>query len=229
VDDASLRATLPATFALGRPGVGLDLFDVTADIPIPTILAVLRRPAEFGPALCLGAAARLSPRAAARKGLLELGQGLPFLRTLLVQLKGWTPKEDFSDLVSFDYHLLMYNRRPELVSAALGFYDAAPAGLLSALPDRSSGRLKSDVETCVGLLEKAGHEVVVVDITTEDLREAGFSVVRVLVPGLIPLHGDHNLPYLGVERLREVPWRLGWVDRRQDPLAVLNPRPHPFP
>ena len=229
VDDDGMRARMLASFALDRPGVRLDLFDLTLDLPIPTLLALLRRGAEFGPALCLGAAARLSARDAVRKSLLELGQGLPFLRSLRAQGTEWVKKDDFSDVVSFDHHLMLYNQRPDFAAEALAFYDAAPEEPLSSLPERSTGRLKGDVERCIDLLGQGGHEVIVVDLTTPDLQEAGFAVVRVLVPGLIPLPGDHNLPYLGVARLREAPWRLGWVERERDPLAALNPVPHPFP
>lgn len=229
VDDAGLRAKLLSAFDIDRSDVRLDLFDLTLDLPITSILAILRRPAEFGPALCLGAASRLGPRDAVRKSLLELGQGLPYLRTLMAQDKDWVAAEDFSDLTSFDHHLMLYNKKPKMAAEALAFYDSAREELLSSIPDRSTGRLKGDVERCVDLLRQAGHEVIVVDLTTPDLQEAGFSVVRVLVPGLVPLHGDHTLPYLGVARLREVPWRLGWVDRDRDPLATINPLPHPFP
>jgi len=229
VDDAELEAKLQTAFAIDRSSVSLDLFDLTFDIPMTSMLAVLRRPAEFGPALCVGAAARLSPRDAARKSLLELGQGLPYLRVLMAQGSGWVAQEDFANLTSFDHHLMLYNQQPNLVAAALAFYDSAREEPMSSIPDSSTGRLKGDVERCVDLLGQAGYEVIVVDLTTPDLREAGFSVVRVLVPGLVPLHGDHALPYLGVARLRELPWRLGWVDRKQDPLASLNPLPHPFP
>jgi ribosomal protein S12 methylthiotransferase accessory factor len=229
VDDSELQARLRSAFAVDHSDVSLDLFDLTFDIPMTSILAVLRRPAEFGPALCLGAASRLSPRQAARKSLLELGQGLPYLRVLTAQYQSWDAKEDFSDLTSFDDHLMLYNKNPKMADEALAFYESAPVESLSAIPDRSTGTIKGDIERCVDLLAQAGHEVIVVDLTTADLRETGFSVVRVLVPGLIPLHGDHNLPYLGVARLREAPWRLGWVDRDRDPLTTLNPLPHPFP
>jgi thiazole/oxazole-forming peptide maturase SagD family component len=229
VDDEGLRARMRSSFALDRPGVRLDLFDLTLDIPVPTLFAVMRRGAEFGPALCLGAAARLSPRDAVRKSLLELGQGLPFLRSLRAQSTEWVKRDDFSDVVSFDHHLMLYNQRPNFAAEELAFYDAAPEEPLSSLADRSTGRLKGDVERCIDLLGQAGHEVIVVDLTTPDLHETGFAVVRVLVPGLIPLNGDHNLPYLGVARLREAPWRLGWVERDRDPLTALNPVPHPFP
>ena len=134
---------------------------------------------------------------------------MPYLRSLAVQLKDWVPAADHSDLVSFDHHFMLYNRRPDLAAEALAFYDAAGEEPLSALADRSTGGLKGDVERCVDLIAQAGHEVIAVDLTTPDLAEAGFSVVRILVPGLIPLHSVHDLPYLGIARLRELPWRSG--------------------
>jgi len=229
VDDAELRAKLQAAFASDRSDVSLELFDLTVDVPICSMLAILRRPAEFGPAVCLSAAARLSPPAAVRKCLVELGQGLPYLRFMMAQLREWVPLPDHSDLTTFDHHVMLYNKQPQLADAALAFYRDAGAEPLSAIPQLATGRLKGDVERCVDLLAQAGHEVIVVDITTPDVRAAGFSVVRVLVPGLIPLHSNHRLPHLGVERLREVPWRFGWVERGRDPLATINRLPHPFP
>src|SRR5262249_4467606 len=56
--------TLRASFASDRPDVRVELFDLTTDLETPTLSGTLRRPAEFGPALCVAAAARLSPYAA---------------------------------------------------------------------------------------------------------------------------------------------------------------------
>jgi ribosomal protein S12 methylthiotransferase accessory factor len=229
VDDAGLRAKMLSAFAADRSDVSLELFDLTLDAPICSLLAVLRRPAEFGPVCCLSAAARLSPAAAAHKCLVELGQGLQYLRFQMAELRDWQPRDDYSDLTTFDHHVILYHKRPQLAAAALAFLDGAGAGSLSALPQLATGRVKGDVERCVELLARAGHEVIAVDITTADVRDAGFRVVRVLAPGLAPLHSNHNLPHLGVERLRQLPWRYGWVERGQDPLATINRLPHPFP
>lgn len=218
IDDPGLQEKLRTSFAVDRPDVSVQFFDLTTDLQIPTVFVVLRRPAEFGPALCVAASSRLNPRDAARKCLLELGQALPYVRSLLPRFKSWAPKDDFSDLTSFDHHMMIYVKRPELISRAMAFYDEiggeAP---LSSLADHSTGRIKGDLERCIGLLRQAGYEVIVADVTTPDIREAGFRVVRVLVPGLVPLHGDHNFPYLGVSRLYEPPGG-----------AQMNPLPHPF-
>jgi ribosomal protein S12 methylthiotransferase accessory factor len=46
-------------------------------------------------------------------------------------------------------------------------------------------------------LQESGLDVLVVDLTTDDLRSVGVHAVRVLVPGLVPVNSDHRWPFLG--------------------------------
>lgn len=230
IDDPELERTLVERFHVDHPAVDLTIYDITLDIPIPAIFAVMRRPAEFGPTLCLASVARLSMREAIQKGLRELGQALPYLRFLRHQLADWDPLPDHSDVVTFDHHFTLYSKRPELVDEAMAFCDSVETEVpLSELPDHRTGRVLSDIQHCVGVLAEHGLEVIVVDITTEDMRELGWHVVRVLVPGLVPMHGNHNRPFLGVPRLMQIADKLGWAENGWDPDAGLNPHPHPFP
>jgi ribosomal protein S12 methylthiotransferase accessory factor len=226
VDDGSLTELLDRRFFARHPSVDLRLFDLRLDLPVPTVMAVLRRPTDFGPVLCVTAAARLSAQAAARKALAEQGQLFSFFRYLVRQ--DWQPEPDFSNIATFDHHSLLYLRRPELIPKALAFCREAPEVLLSQIPDRSTGRVRSDIHFCLDSLQEAGYEAIVVEVTTPDVAEAGFRVVRVVVPGMMPLHGDARR-FLAVRRLHDIPVRLGWEDQGWDPGAGLNPYPHPFP
>lgn len=230
VDDPELKRILDERFYVSHPDVDLAFYDITLDIPIPSIFALMRRPAEYGPALCVTSVSRLSMREAVRKGMCELGQELPYLRFLRNQFDDWDPLPDFSDIVTFDHHFTLYSKRPELIGEALAFCDAVEDEVaLSELPDHRTGRPLGDIEHCVAVLAENGYEVIVVDITTEDVRELGWRVVRVLVPGLVPLYGNHNRPYLGLPRLWEIPDKLRWAQNGWNPDAGLNPYPHPFP
>ena len=230
VDDDALQDILRHSLFAGRPGVDVKIFDLTTDVPISVVYTIMRRRAEFGPVPCQGLASRLDPRRATRKSLHEAAQNFPFMRSLMVTEKDWQPAEDFSNLTTFDYHFLAYLKRPELVPPALAFFDACQERVaLSALPNRSTGRVLGDIEDCVKSLANAGYETIVVDITTPDIADVGLSVVRVLVPGLVPIHGNHLRPFLGVRRLYDVPHRLGWEARGWSPDAGLNPAPHTFP
>jgi ribosomal protein S12 methylthiotransferase accessory factor len=230
VDDDGLQRALRTRLWADRPSVDIKIFDLTTDVPIPVIFMVMRRQAESGPVACVGTASRVSPRQAVFKCVQEAGQNFPYLRYLLDSEKDWQPAADFSNLINFDYHFLSYLKRPDLIPPAFAFCDECSDRVaLSELPDRSSGRVLADIEYCVASLGEAGYEVIVTDITTPDIAEVGLSVVRVIVPGLVPLHGQHPRPFLGVRRLFEVPLRLGWDRRGWSPESGLNPFPHPFP
>lgn len=222
--------TLRARLWADQPGVDLKMFDLTLDTGIPVVLLVMRRPTEIGPVACVGSAARVSPRQALNKSSLEAAQSFPYLRYLMESERDWQPAPDFSNLLGFDHHFLTYVKRPELVAPAFAFLDeCAESVALRDVPDHSSGRVRADLEHCIARLAAAGYEVIVSDITTPDIAEVGFAVVRVIVPGLVPLHGRHARPHVGARRVLEVPRRLGWQRHGWSPEGGLNPFPHPFP
>ena len=68
-----------------------------------------------------------------------------------------------------------------------------------------TGDLLGDVERCKGLIESAGHELLVLDQTRPDV---GLPVVKVIAPGL-----RHFWPRFAPGRLFDVPVELGWLDR----------------
>ncbi|MFY9826385.1 MAG: YcaO-like family protein [Thermoanaerobaculia bacterium] len=230
VDDDGVQRELRTRLWADRPSVDVKIFDITTDVGVPVTFLVMRRQCEFGPVACVGTAARVSPRQALRKSMLEAAQAFPYFRYLMDSEKDWQPAADFSNLTTFDYHFLTYLKRPDLIPPAFAFCDACEERVaLSAIADRSSGRVLADLEHCLACLRDAGYEVIVTDITTPDIAEVGFVAVRVMVPGLVPLHGDHRTPFLGARRLFEAPSRLGWERRGWRRDGGLNPFPHPFP
>lgn len=230
LDDESARSLLRRRLRADRPSVDVKIFDLTTDIKIPVTFLVMRRQAEIGPVACVGAAARVSPRQALLKSVQEAGQNFPYLRYLMDTAKDWEPAPDFTNVTTFDYHFLHYVKRPDLVPRAFAFCDECTQSVaLSEMPDASTGRVLGDIEYCVARLGEAGYEVIVSDITTPDIAEVGFSVVRVIVPGLVQLHGNHLRQYHGARRLFEAPVRMGLDRRGWSHASELNPFPHPFP
>lgn len=69
-------------------------------------------------------------------------------------------------------------------------------------------------------IEASGREVIVVDITPSEAQAFGFTVVRVIVPGLVPLsRGIHARPTMNVRLRRAAP----------DGHFAGNTSPHPLP
>ena len=230
IDNTELIEMLEDRFHIDHPSVDVKIFDIRLDIPIPSVFAVMQRPSEFGPILCVSSVTRLDPKEAVRKSMREMGQATPYMRYLYHQLDDWEPASDFSNITTFDHHFMLYSKRPELIPEAMGFCDNVEDEiLLSEIPDYATGRVLSDIEYCVNALRELGFEVIVSDITTPEISDLGLHTVRVLIPGLVPLHGNHNYPYLGLKRLHEIPRKLEWQESGWDTESGLNSYPHPFP
>jgi ribosomal protein S12 methylthiotransferase accessory factor len=80
---------------------------------------------------------------------------------------------------------------------------------------------------CSSELAAKGHRPAYVELTTPDLVEYGVHVVRVIVPGLQPVHFGHGQERLGGERLYNLPHQLGLADHARTE-KDLNPCPHPL-
>jgi ribosomal protein S12 methylthiotransferase accessory factor len=83
------------------------------------------------------------------------------------------------------------------------------------------------LRTALRALQQRGLDAIVVDVTLPEVLQAGLRVVRVIVPGLIPLTFGHRYAAKGGPRLYTVPVTLGYASRGLAE-ADLNPAPHPF-
>lgn len=112
-------------------------------------------------------------------------------------------------------------------SAVLGASAILGASTIpSASPAADS--VQQRLDRCVAMVAAKGYDVIAVEVTTPDIADLGFSVVRVIVPGLHPLDMNHNYRYLGGERLYQAPVSMGLLKKRKTE-EELNPIPHPFP
>lgn len=200
------------------------LVDISTDIGIPVVFVIKYFQSEKGISSACGAACRLNAEDAALKGMIEAAQGAKWIQYLHVQDWMWGYNDDFSDIVDFQDHIHLYSL-PEMVKH-LDFVSASNnAKTISSMPSLSTGNSKEDVYKCVDILKEKGLEVIVVDITSEDIKETPYKVVKVLIPGLQQLNGDHNYPFLGGNRLYDVPVKMGYSVK----YGKFNKLPHPFP
>jgi ribosomal protein S12 methylthiotransferase accessory factor len=114
----------------------------------------------------------------------------------------------------------------------LAFYlDARRKPLLAFLIDGQERVFASDHEkeyvqtkSMVSSLAARGIDTFVVDVTTDDVADLGFHVVRVLAPGLQPLLFGRHLLTLDTRRLEQVARHVGLTLPER-----FNTAPHPFP
>jgi ribosomal protein S12 methylthiotransferase accessory factor len=233
LDPAALEDAELASAVERCRGVDLEvrLFDATADLGVPTVLAVLAGPPGTVPSAAVGAAARATTIEAARKALIESAHTFFWIHTRCRVSDLPRFRSDYADVVSLDQHSLLYG--DPRMRAKLGFLIEAAA---KDAPHRASSRPRDAEKTagadelarCREALRRRGLDAVVVDVTPRDVADLGFVVVRAVVADLHPLWGGHHVRCLGGDRVGTVPVTLGYLPRPLRP-AELNTDPHPLP
>lgn len=203
--------------------------NATTDVEIPTLVCLCLEKRNKEPFVTASAASGLDPERALLKALEELiqcraawdwGVGCNMYADYVFD-------GDFGQIKSFADHLILY-AKIDLRSECRFLTDSQVTIGLDEIPNCSSSSVLKNIQTSVDLVKKRGLDVIVVDITSPDVREAGFFVVRVIIPGTQPLTGPYDYRYLGGKRLYAVPQILGYIDR-ETRLQDLNRLPHPFP
>lgn len=206
----------------GSP-INMHCCDLTTDIGIPTYLALMFGQDRSWPALAIATATDLDPARAVQRALFELAANSLFVRSLLS--KGAAVPQHPSDVQTQEAHALFYadyDRIPYLEHLFSGELMPLPAS-----PDEEHDA-STVLPAVVKHLAELGFEVIFADLTTPDVEELGFKVVKVIIPGMQPLDFGTTLHHVGSERLYETPSRMGYNIRHTHP-NQLNRLPHPFP
>ncbi len=188
-------------------GVTLTAHDLTTTTGVPAILA--RAHDEHGrpPMDLIGLGCDPDPRRAVERAVHEVVQGRHARWGELAARGAPVAIRTHSD------HALWYALTDR--SDAFAFLGARPGPLPAGIgnTDDDTSRLLAAV---VAMLATSGHEAMIAEITTPDLRSSGVAVVRALVTGLLPIHFGVGQERLGSPRLAHLP------------IVSLNRTPHPL-
>jgi ribosomal protein S12 methylthiotransferase accessory factor len=191
---------------------------LTLDVDIPVVSAALID--EGSPPLTsFGIAANMDPTRALQNALEEA-----VMTRLLVNRCGELrdyPMNENHEFRTLRDHLLGHAGSSQLRTRMKFLTSDGP------LVDFSNvGWSFDSTTTSVQKCRAAGLEPIWTEITTPDVSEFGFKVVRTVIAGMQPLDNDHRYRHLGGARLLSVPRKLGYGLRS---IEELNPDPHPFP
>ncbi len=199
---------------------------MTLDIKVTAILALFEK--ESRPYTGLGMAVDLDPIQALRRALEEmllvyLGQSR-YCRENPVYNRD--PEYKNVDLPT--HHGIIHAMEPELLETLKFLKSKEKTVTINDLPNYPHQNSVEDCKFLVELLRKSNLETHVMNLTTIDINDVGFKVVRVVIPGMQPLDLEHTCPHLGGKRLYEVPKKLGLVKESLKE-NEMNPNPHPCP
>ncbi len=196
-------------------GMRVFFLDITPDLKIPAVLTCFQQAEGPGPAAAVGAASRLNLEEALLKSLEEAALTRFWVRRMMMENPSNPFGMDFNKIKDFSHHPLLYGYGEMLPCLRFLFEPQSLVTVEKGL-HLSTGRVLGDLKLCLQMLSRASFDVVMVDLTTPDIKEIGFYVVRVVIPGLHPIDVQYQYRYLSDERMRRG-------------TGELNPYPHPFP
>jgi ribosomal protein S12 methylthiotransferase accessory factor len=209
-----------------RTGDAVTLLNITNDVGVPTIAAVLTNDDPERAALVVAASSNLDPEVATRKALEELVH----TRRYAYNIKQWSPRLEpdptFANVKEQRDHLNLYSDQANRHLADFLFASKVRQDF-EDVPWEAPADPREELDALVRKVRAVGHRVLLADLTSEDVGGLGLRVVRAVVPGLHPLILGYAIRALGGRRLWEVPRKLGYAGIR--PETGDNPAPHPYP
>ena len=210
---------------LTRPGASVTLIHLSMDHEIPVIFSIMTSTVSEAPALVVAAAAHLDPEQAVQKSLEELAQIWCLSTMIKSERPKFFPGRQWKNVVDPHSHAALYFDHANLHLGEFLWSSRDRIALkdIKNLSAQDSGR---DLRLLVEKVNAVGHRVLLVDVTSEDVKSLGLWVFRAVIPGFHPLFMGYRYRALGGTRLWEIPQRLeysGLVRQRGD-----NPAPHPF-
>ncbi len=242
IDPRSIRTskTLHVLDRIERIGYQLYLLDTRLDIPIPSVTALgILKEDKLGK-LVISAGASPDPDQAIHAAVSELAAYMSSIQERvtpeLANLQEMS--RDFRKVTSIEQHTLLYGL-PEMAKHAMFLLRNPTTRTVNDTYDAWDQQrlrhhdLRADLLDCMQYIFDLDMDVIVVDQTAPELQGTELTVVRVLVPGLVPIDfgwGRHRIS--GLPRVLSVPRQqpVNAAPRSQDfDLEHVNLTPHPFP
>ncbi|GGG04413.1 YcaO-like family protein [Paenibacillus aceti] len=199
----------------------LTLIDTTSDIGLPSAFGLLT---TRDGKVSVGGSTRLSMEEAVRNTLMEISQLFIGDKSLIYSPSNppLLPHQvtDYSQRLS--YYEQPYAQEELAFTTASSEFRPIPEA-----PSIASGTEAERLQYIVQQLEKRGLEVLCVDVTTDDVRQLGLHVVKMIVPGMVQLPRSEPERMITSERIYKIPVELGLRTAPVQPLN-LNHSPHPF-
>jgi ribosomal protein S12 methylthiotransferase accessory factor len=203
---------------LGRSLIQHLFFDATTDVGIPTVYAVQLLQGHPHLSQYVNCAVEFDAAAACAKTIRESAPA----RTVFEGGYKFPDKvEDFTAL----HDGAAYLGRPQHRAAFDFLIDTPNTRTLDQVSIDAPAGDGAKLRYLLDRLRALGMDVFAVDLTTRELRELGIWVVRVVIPGLMPMTSDYRARFLGTPRLYEYPERAGFGRLRE---CDINPEPQPF-
>lgn len=200
----------------GSRDIQFRFFLATSDLGFPTIYGV--QLADFSKTACTLVACSTSASIdqAVRKVIEDLAIQRLVFKTPIELPESW---DEFAHVLHGGTFMAKAENRPAFEFILSGKRKVKLSDVNAGTPPMDT--LKSVIDQ----LKAKEMPAYVVDLTTDEAIRAGFRVVRVIIPGLLPLSVRYRARFLGHQRLYSAPKSMGFMALSE---AELNHWPQPF-
>ncbi|MFD0663490.1 TOMM precursor leader peptide-binding protein [Thermocatellispora tengchongensis] len=236
--DTAADRRIPLMAERLRRDLGYDVhaFDTTTEHGIPSVWVMAVHPSDHDdvPKMLCSAGSSFSPERAVANALLELAPLVQWRQDSMIEEREriLAMLDDPDQVISMHDHSLVNAHHAAFPRLEFLFRDPGAVPIAESFAGTFRPRnedLTADLRATVDRYLERGQDVVVVDQTTPEHAAGGFTCVKVIIPGLLPMTFGHRLRRVeGLPRLYEVPRMLGYADAPARP-EDINPHPHPFP
>jgi ribosomal protein S12 methylthiotransferase accessory factor len=211
-----------------RSGFEVIFLNTTLDIPVPSCVSVIIDKSGKGPRMGLGGGCAPDMEEALIRSLTEAMSVYDWLRpqkTFPEIDKNYVPFHD--PRIGQAERLLLWGR-DDMFQYMQQFLSGPMQNLADAQAvfPNSFSTSQEELEHMIDIFQKKGegYELYVYEAKHKLLETLGYTVVRVVIPALVPLYLQENHAILGASRLKTAPIACGYT-----PAEKWNPLPHPFP
>ncbi len=203
-----------------RPNLTYHFYRIHSPYSSHVCVAILTAETRSGFCLSVGSACREQRDTAWKKATLEAIQGLFYVRYLKTEIQANQRSFD-KHCHNFADHAVYYSLFPEEWKDTPFAHGAkAVSEGASASVNFSQGAGRVEAETVASLKDRLGqdHPILFRNVTPLEVIPRGYYVLKVVIPGLQPMHGNDHFPHLGGPL---------FLPRTTNDFALL--KPHPFP
>ncbi len=199
--------------------IPLYLLDITTDIGVPVVLALIRESSPERPAAFVSIRADMDIEEAITAALTDGLRAGTWPDVTIQKLE--EARKKLPNVTTIQERHIYWGQR-ELASEA-AFLADGPTRNSDAMPTR----LKNKFKTLEKIMAERGFTIFFADATSSIARSAGLTVLMSIIPGLYPLYLNEHFKYLGIKRLYDAPVKMGVFkeSKRED---EMNPVPHPM-
>lgn len=198
----------------------LHIYDISRTAGVYTVLTYIRNdnPRSFG--LIVSAASHVKIEIALLKSLEELCLTQSFAyRKLISDTEKACQELKMNEVTDLHKHTFYYSTGRH--SHEIDFISSSNCEVkLSEMKDFNEGSDDDIIEYLVELFRQNNQPIYTSDVTRQEIRECGFSVVRAIISGYNDLDISHQYRHLKNRRLKEFQEKYS---------AEINEAPHPFP